>query len=413
MSEIQLSDDESLALHIKAGSIFKPRTPINGREFFAGRWDQLTRITDSVRQTGFHIVLFGERGVGKTSLANMAKILLNLTELSGQDRRLVVRVNATADDSFSDLWKKAFDEMLVADDIIGFDIGQEKNLISLKKKMGINSGDKLSIDDVRRMLRGLKGSVFIFDEFDRADHAVRKNYTDLIKALSDYGIDTTIILVGVADTINDLVKDHASIVRCLTQIQLPRMNQRELREILSKASNALGTGFDESAASLIVRTSQGMPHYTHLIGLHSTREALSHGSRKIFRKDVLDSFHKAVNESEQSIRDRYYKAIHSAHKDALYDDVLLACAIASTKERDDLGYFYLSDVVPHLSRILKRQNIKISTFQKHINEFCEDRGKILEKVGKQRSYKYRFSDPLLLPYILMIGGGKSSEVLDE
>jgi hypothetical protein len=56
-----LSQDEAQALSIAAGSVFQPRAPVSTREFFAGRWEQLTTVADAVAQKGLHIVIFGER----------------------------------------------------------------------------------------------------------------------------------------------------------------------------------------------------------------------------------------------------------------------------------------------------------------------------------------------------------------
>jgi hypothetical protein len=248
----------------------------------------------------------------------------------------------------------------------------------------------------------LHRSVFIFDEFDRGSAELRTTFTDLIKALSDYAVDSTIVIVGVSDTVDQLIRDHASIVRAVVQIQLPRMNERELAEILEKGSKVLNVRFDKAAASLIVRMSQGLPHYTHLIGLHATREAANRRSRIIEIADVHSSFQKAVKQAVQSIQERYLKATHSAQKDALFDKVILACSVASSSAKDALGYFHPTDVVQPLATVLHRSNIVIATFQKHINEFCEkERGPVLEREGMPRAYKYRFRDPLLPPYIFM------------
>ena len=46
-------------------------------------------------------------------------------------------------------------------------------------------------------------------------------------------------IVGVSDTVDHLVRDHASIVRSVVHIQLPRMNERELKEILEKGEEGL------------------------------------------------------------------------------------------------------------------------------------------------------------------------------
>lgn len=408
-----LTREAATELTIKAATVFQPRAPISTREFFAGRWDQLTSVTDAVAQTGLHIVLFGERGVGKTSLANIVRPLLFVMERN-QTPRLFVKVNINTDDEFSDAWKRAFDEIYWDEDkpMIGFEAAKATQRVTLREKFGISNAP--TIDEVRRTLGVLKRSVFVFDEFDRGGMSVKKTFTDLIKALSDYAVDSTIIIVGVSDTIDDLVRDHASIVRSIIQIQLPRMNEAELKDILAKAAEALGIEFDEQASSLIVGMSQGLPHYTHLIGLHATREALNRLSVRIEKQDVESSFERAVHQAEQSIRNKYLKAIHSAHKDALYPQILLACASASATSKDALGYFHPANVLGPLMRILQRRNVTIATFQKHINEFCEEtRGAVLQREGTVRSYKYRFSDPLLPPYIFMSSGQGISELLNS
>src|SRR5262245_31924661 len=109
-----LSTQEAEQLIIKAGQVFQPRAPINNRDLFSGRWEQLKAVADAVNQSGLHIVIFGERGVGKTSLANVIDPLLAVMEEEQAapgvtpKGRLVVKVNANHGDSFSDIWKRAF-----------------------------------------------------------------------------------------------------------------------------------------------------------------------------------------------------------------------------------------------------------------------------------------------------------------
>lgn len=407
MSEsTQIDQDASKSLHLRAGKAFQPRAPITTREFFAGRWEQMTTVADAVFQQGLHIAIFGERGVGKTSLASIISPLLYVMEkdIVGHEPapRIVVQVNANSGDGFSDVWQRALDEIVWDEEkrTIGFEATHVKDRKTLREAWNLSG--KPNIDEVRRVLCALPGSVFIFDEFDRAEPEAKREFTDLIKVLSDFRVETTIVVVGVSETVDQLVRDHASIVRSLVQVQLPRMDVKELEEILEKASKALDISFAPSAASLIVRMSQGLPHYTHLIGLHSTRQAARRLTRQIELQDVHSSFAFAVKQAIQSIRDKYLKAIHSAHKDALYDKVILACAIASSTAKDALGYFHPSDVVPPLSRILNRDNVKIATFQKHITEFSESaRGPMLDRSGMPRAYKYRFVDPLQAPYVFM------------
>jgi len=284
--------------------------------------------------------------------------------------------------------------------IIGINPQPISSQIPLKIAFGIS--DEPTIDEVRRAVSSLPRAVFIFDEFDRGSVKLRTQFTDLIKALSDYAVDCTIVVVGVSGTVDDLIRDHASIARAVVQIQLPRMNERELGEILEKGAAALGIQFRSGASNLIIRMSQGLPHYTHLIGLHATRSAVNRLSRVVEVQDVETSFSKAIAQSIQSTQATYLTAVHSAHKDALYEKVILACAVASASAKDDLGYFHSSDLIAPMSQILDRAAVPIAAFQRHIHEFCEkSRAEILEKAGVPRAYKYRFRDPLLPSYVFM------------
>lgn len=279
---------------------------------------------------------------------------------------------------------------------------------------------ELGVDDVRRVLAKIPGSVFIIDEFDRAAPDTSLALTDLIKALSDFAVDSTVVVVGVADTVDQLISDHASVSRAMVQVLLPRMEVTELDEILINAENSLKVRFSDESRSLIIHISQGLPHYTHLIGLHAVRKAADRRTTGIERQDVFSALKEAVKEAQQTVTEKHSKATRSAHKDALYRHVLLACGIAAATSRDALGYFNPASVAVPLKQILARQ-VEIATFNNHLAEFCEDkRGSVLERTGQARAYLYRFHDPLLVPFVFMdavatnlITDGQLTEMLDS
>ena len=57
---------------VQLGTVFTPATPIQSADLFSGRSDLLLRIADAVNQPGMHCILFGERGVGKTSTSRLS-----------------------------------------------------------------------------------------------------------------------------------------------------------------------------------------------------------------------------------------------------------------------------------------------------------------------------------------------------
>lgn len=400
-----LTLDEAEAIKIAAGNVFRPRAPISTQALFAGRWEQMTAIADAVSQPGLHVVIYGERGVGKSSLANVLEPVLGVLDkkVGRQFSRFVAKVNTNQGDSFKTLWSRIFHEVSWQQDkpTMGFVPQPGFKRVTLSEAFSLSN--EPSIDDVRRVLTSIPGSVFIFDEFDRGSQQLRTDFTDLIKALSDYAVDSTVIIVGVANTIDELVRDHQSIGRSIIQVHLPRMRDSELAEIITRTSKELGVVFDDAASWLIIKTSQGLPNYTHLIGLHAVRHAALTGfTRRIALNHVHMSFETSVKQSLQTIQEMYLKATRSSHADALYKSVILACSIASSSAGHPHGEFYPSDVVDPLSVILKRDKVTVATCQGHLAEFCDNkRGPVLIKEGSPRSYRYRFSEPLLPPFIYM------------
>src|SRR5262245_52890933 len=92
---------------IQAGSIFTPTSPIDARSLFAGRDEQVRVIVDVINQKGQHAMLYGERGVGKTSLANILPEFLS----NPAGSILAPRINCDSTDSFESVWKKAFEQI--------------------------------------------------------------------------------------------------------------------------------------------------------------------------------------------------------------------------------------------------------------------------------------------------------------
>lgn len=377
----------------QASKVFVPASPITSKDLFAGRLNQLRKVIDAINQPGQHAILYGERGVGKTSLANVLAPLARAT----QGNLISAKVNCDGTDTLESVWRKALGELkwIVERPSGGF-TGEIKTEV---RSLAENLPTPCTPNDLRLLLGNLSlPSVLIFDEFDRLPAKAARVFTDLIKALSDYAVNTTVILVGVADTVEQLIRDHASIERALVQIPMPRMESTELRQILRNGALLLGVTFDDAAAAQIVQISQGLPHYTHLIALHSVRSALGDGSLAVTDEDVIHGLNEAVDNAQQSIKAQYHRATTSSHKSALFKQVLLACALA---DKDQLSYFRASDVEKPLSTIMGSK-YDVPAFARHLSEFCStERSSVLERTGAPRRFRYRFTDPLLEPFVVI------------
>ena len=380
------------ALSFEATQLFSPSTPIGENELFAGRGHQIRKMLEATGERGKHVVLYGERGVGKTSLARVFTSLFPTTL-----RHIhAVREQADPTDNFDSLWRKVFRDLHIKIRREGEDY--EVPISDFYET-------QITPDDVRRELDGLFRPndipVIVIDEYDKVrDADVHELMANTIKSLSDYGVNCTVILVGVADDVNSLIGEHESVVRCLEQILMPRMNRSESKEILQKIIPKLGMKIEPDAENEIVDLSSGLPTYVHSIGLQSVQAALDRRSINIGRSDVGEAVGTVLEKSQESIRDQYAKAVHSNRGESLYREVLLACALAET---DDRGTFTPSAVVRPLSDILGRE-VQLSSFHPHLQKFISDeRGSVLTRRGRPKGYRFRFRDPMMQPFTIMKG----------
>jgi AAA ATPase domain len=389
---------DPMRLRSEAGKVFSPATPIDGRDLFAGRARQLQTLGDVVCQRGQHAIVFGERGVGKTSLVNVLPEFI-------PDAGLVLAASCNCDstDSYATLWRKLFRRIpvLLEEQTMGLRPAVTTSIVSVADDLPPD----LTPDIVVQAL-GESGKqsvlVVIIDEFDRLPAGVDSRlFADTIKMLSDYAAPVTLILVGVADSVDQLIAGHQSVERALVQVPMPRMSDEEIREIVLTRLPRLDLTISPQALKQLSTLARGLPHYAHLLGLHAARSALADGAKEILPAHLLDAVREAIGNASQSIRSLYHKGTSSPRKDNLYCQTILACAVA---EPDALGYFAPADVRGPFNQIMMDKTYPVSAFTKHLHDLCDPkRGPLLQKTGDKHKHRFRFTDSLLQPFVLMHG----------
>jgi Cdc6-like AAA superfamily ATPase len=398
------------AFESEVSRVFTPSAPIDERDLFAGRMEQIRSILDATTQRGQHAFVYGERGVGKTSLANVFRAIVEAVfepETENEPQIITSKVTCDTTDDFDRLWRKVFGriEFTLEQPKLGFNGRVQEQPISASDLLGAEPMEIITPEHVRKAFEVLEvyhryKPVVILDEFDRVDQATRRPVADLIKTISDEGLAATLVVVGVGDSVTSLIDEHSSIARNLIEIQMPRMIEEEVKAIINTGLNATNQGITNEALAKIVLLSQGLPHYAHLLGKHSAREAYDRGQDAIDRDCVDAAVQKSLAQAQETIKALYMSATSSSYPGNLYPDVLLACAVAKT---DDFGYFYAADVRSPLRKITGG-TYDIPSFSKHLNDFCKPKcGIVLQKIGDRRAFRFRFVDPLLQPYVIMKG----------
>jgi hypothetical protein len=378
---------------------FTPHRPIDLPEFLSGRLPLLYRAMDAVNTEGLHLVLFGDRGTGKTSIARV--LAYNVQEPERQDGRRAILVSCTSSDDFASIWRKVVQEILVAQRQLGFVQDATASVIG---RLDAEDAPLDNPNDIRLFVKSLPNpSVIVIDEFDRLPpgHETTRLMADTIKLFADTNARSSLVVVGVAESLGDLIAEHESIARNIAQLYVELMTLEELEEIVQKGFGRSGLDFEKGVDRLIARWSQGYPHYTHLLGLWSGRRALGTGRLTVTENDVREAVEDALRNAAGGVQQEYERAISTGRGGTLFKEVLLACALA---EKDSLGRFSAVSVRAPLNEILPGSDYNTGAFQSHLAKFCEPaRGPVLKRTGSRRNYRWQFVNPQLIPYIRLCG----------
>ena len=375
---------------------FTPTSPISLPDLLSGRENTLLRLQFDVLTPSQHILLYGDRGVGKTSIARVLALLVQEAEAESGTRSIVV--SCDTEDTFGSIWRKAFQEILLAERQLGFARHGDRNIVGRLDPPGPLD----SPNDLRLLIDSLPNpSVVIIDEFDRArDPQVRALMADAIKLFSDNETRCTIMLVGVGGSIEGLIASHESISRNVDYVLVDLMTAHELAGIIRRGFASARLDFEPGLDFRIAQMSQGYPHYTHLLGLWSGVHALRRGGDTVNGEDLSMAIPDSIRNAAGGIRLEYDRATDSTQPNNLFKEVLLACAMA---DKDVRGRFSLSAAREPLQEILGRP-IKPVSYQRHLAAFCEaDRGPVLIRTGRRRNYRWQFANPQLVPFVRLQG----------
>lgn len=374
-----------------AGKVFSPTAPIKQKDFFYGRLDQINQIVDAINQSGQHGIIYGERGVGKTSIANI--ICKSITNL------YPAKITCNKQDDFKSIWTRVLKKVKYSQTTkgIGFNPDVQEKIVSLGDSLETNNN--ITVADIEGVIQNFPNGnfLFVFDEFDNiSQNKVRSAFSDLIKSFSDNLDNVTVVIVGIADNVENLIGNHQSLERCLMQIKMPRMSDDELLEIISKGAEKLEMEIPPSIAKKIITFSSGFPHYTHLLCKYAVKNALDRKQIKITKSDLENAIKNSIENTNEQLRISYRKAIISTSVKSQWKDVLFSCALA---DFDEFNCFSTTDILTKFNNLTgkgsKRENITYN-----LGKFCkEERGMIIEKIGEGRNFKYRFTNPMMKAYI--------------
>ena len=374
-------------LHL-INEIFTPSAPIEDINLFTGRKEQLLNIKETINEKGQHVVMHGNRGVGKTSLSNMLVYLF--------ENLITIKITCNRNDNFKTIWERALKKVKFAypSKQVGYKPKEKIDIVPIF----VPEIEDITPTEIENILFDIhENMIFVFDEFDIIRNKKTKaQMADMIKLFSDNLPFITIVIVGIAESVEDLLGEHPSIERCIKQVDLPLMNNKEAKDMINRNMGLLSLKIDNKISDKIIELSSGFPNYLHLLSKYSAFKAVLDDKSTIKMQHFKYAIEKSIENSDHSIRKAYNIATQSSTKTNRFANVLLACALANTDENNS---FSSTDVVKEYNQITDKLNKKES-LNYNLGMLCKkERAEILTKNNKHKTTKYKFRKPLLKAFI--------------
>jgi hypothetical protein len=123
------------------------------------------------------------------------------------------------------------------------------------------------------------GLLILIDEFDILKD--KSGFASLVKTCSSKFVKFGVI--GIGESVEDLVEDHASVGRQISSVLVKPMNRKELKSIITNAVNSLKKEiiFEDSVIEDIVKEAEGFPYFVHLLGKESLLLAFKRKLKKV------------------------------------------------------------------------------------------------------------------------------------
>jgi hypothetical protein len=359
---------------------FRPHYPIEEPSNFFGRELEKGRVIEALHSLGQHVVIYGDRGAGKTSLARVSTF--------GRER---IDVFCEIDSSFS---------KLARDVILRY---QKQNPTKIIYDAATN---RVSIHGVMTAIDNLDGNslkallpdeplIIIFDEVDRLSKETLCILGEFTKNVATDLNQITLIFVGVGDSINDLLGGHQSLFRNIKSVGLKQFKDNSVVEaILNKGGEILGLTFGKDSIDSIIATSDRLPYYVQLLGITSARVALLENAKIVKDNHVTKGASAAAQDADEILRNDYDLAILSARSE-VYKYILWGLASLDGKTEGSVGQ--IAEATSKLSPTKISVQMAGSALKK-LNS--KDRANIISTraVGPRKTF-YSFTHPLMRGYV--------------
>lgn len=392
----------------KLSEVLSASQPVKSIQHLIGRDTELESIDRALFQSGRHIFIYGDRGVGKSSLAATAA-----SQYQSADAPPIT-VSGSPDETFKTIIANIANQALGRSKIesvkrnenLGFEWRGLKFGNSTEISSVDISGQIQSVGDAVELLKQVavrhsEKPIVVLDEFDTIlDPGERNKFASLLKQLGDQSVNLKFIFTGIGKSLDELLGAHQSAFRQLQTVELPRLGWEARREIVINAANAFGLTINNDVNWRIAIVSDGFPYYVHLIAekmlwvAFDVDEGVSELGWEHYHMGLRD----AIQSINAELRKPYEQAV--SHRDQQYENV-----VWSTADGEDL-YRPLNEMYGAYKIIMQKRdlagNILVQQkFNEHVRKLkIKSYGKILEQVTNRNGW-YMYKEKMLRGYVRM------------
>ncbi|MDB4224955.1 ATP-binding protein, partial [Granulosicoccus sp.] len=376
--------------------------PIKSIEHLKGREIQSQKIERALRSPGRSVFIFGDRGVGKTSLAQTSAYRYN----SSDDEPTLISV-----DNASTFYS-------VIHDLINRIAGHRPDLLKSKTKLKASAKfQNLGFDLMNEIETGKipvpksineavalveyffqsedLESVVVIDEFERLKGIGEKAlFADFIKQIGDQNLGLKFIFCGVASSLDELLASHHSCFRYMETVALERLGWTARAEIINAAAAAFNLRIDERLVWKISAISDGFPYYVHIVceklfwSIYDHKDTIGKCTEEMLELAVNE----AVSSIDTTLKLTYENATRKYRDD--YQEILWAAANHNNLERRnaEIAKSYKIIMSGRINPLLNRQQ-----FNTRLNALKKDsHANIL--IGTRTGW-YRFNENVIRGYV--------------
>lgn len=381
-----------------------PSRPIDTIERLHGRKDEWEEIEQALAMDGRHVFIYGDRGVGKSSLA---AAMSHQLQSSAYDP---ISVAGSPEETFASMLRNICIEATDYSSLKSKSTATENHLglnyVGIKsvsteafRDLGVMQFTiATATNALSEVAEQRPNTIVVVDEFDRIPALEERNkFADLLKHLGDARVQIRFIFTGIGSSLEELIGAHGSAIRQLHTIELERLSWDGRWDIAIQAANDFGLGLPDDIYIRLAQVSDGYPYYVHLIMEKILWQCFNREetATKITWDDFRIGLRSAIASIAPHLKKPYETVLLQRTQDL--EPVLWATADGESLYRTPAGYYASYESVMEQ---LKETPMKLETFRRRLRKLQTDALGILEIDPIHKEFR-RYRENMLRGYVRM------------